>query len=478
MNLNTWFSGLPKQKRNIYAVLLGIILTTIPCYCIGLIALATAPRSQLPTPTRIAIPSTSPTPPTTVQFTPEPGNQPTDARNQLTSTPTETLEPTPTQSFPTAQPTNTAIPPTDTPTSTPTVTQTPTETPTGTLTPTNTPTASPTIDATATAAANATATFIANSTATAAANATATAVLNATATANANATATAQAANQPPVATNDTATTPQNTPVTINVAANDTDPNGNLAPSTVSVVNNPGNGSTAVGGNGQITYTPNPSFTGNDTFTYQICDTNNACASADVTVTVTATNAPPTPADDTANTPQNTPVTINVAANDTDPDGNLNPTSVSVVSNPSDGSASVGGNGQITYTPNPSFTGNDTFTYQICDTNNACASADVTVTVTATNAPPTPADDTATTPQNTPVTINVAANDTDPDGNLNPTSVSVVSNPSDGSASVGGNGQITYTPNPSFTGNDTFTYQICDTNNACASADVTVTVNP
>ena len=132
------------------------------------------------------------------------------------------------------------------------------------------------------------------------------------------------------------------------------------------------------------------------------------------------TNAPPVAGDDTATTPAGTPVTINVAANDTDPNGNLNPATATTTctgcATPTNGTLTNNANGTFTYTPTTGFTGTDSFTYQICDTLNACDTATVTINVTpvATNAPPVAGDDSATTPAGTPVTINVAANDTRP----------------------------------------------------------------
>jgi hypothetical protein len=79
-------------------------------------------------------------------------------------------------------------------------------------------------------------------------------------------------------------------------------------------------------------------------------------------------------------TPQNTPVTIEVTNNDID--GNLDPTTVTIQSGPDNGSTSADGAGNVTYTPNASFSGDDTFTYQVCDTFGACDTASVTITVT------------------------------------------------------------------------------------------------
>ena len=98
------------------------------------------------------------------------------------------------------------------------------------------------------------------------------------------------------------------------------------------------------------------------------------------------------------------------------------------------------------------------------------------------NAPPVAADDTATTLADTAVDINVAANDTDPDGNLAPTSATTTctgcTTPANGALVNNGDGTFRYTPDTDFTGTNSFTYQICDTLASCDTATVTITTTP
>jgi uncharacterized repeat protein (TIGR01451 family) len=70
-------------------------------------------------------------------------------------------------------------------------------------------------------------------------------------------------------------------------------------------------------------------------------------------------------------------------------------------------------------------------------------------------------DDRRTTGQNTPITIDVASNDAAFLTQINPTSVTIISAPTNGAAVVNPNGTITYTPIPGFIGIDTLQYQIC-----------------
>ncbi|HAZ44152.1 MAG TPA: hypothetical protein DCZ55_06635 [Cyanobacteria bacterium UBA11371] len=287
----------------------------------------------------------------------------------------------------------------------------------------------------------------------------------------------------PPVATDDRASTNPNTPVAINVLDNDTDPNNNLNPTTVTIVTPPTNGTVSVNPvTGQITYTPNPGFnSGTDTFEYQVCDTSGLCDRATVTVTipVTATN-PPVANNDSTSTNPNTPVLINILANDSDPDNNLDPRTVTIISPPANGTVRVNPDGTVVYTPNPGFTnGTDIFTYQVCDSTGLCDTATVTVTVPAQlPRPPVATNDTTSTNPGTPVLINVAGNDRDPDGNLDPSTVQVINPPSNGTVRIDpATGNIIYQPNPGFNnGTDTFTYRICDTTGLCSEATVTVTV--
>ena len=95
-----------------------------------------------------------------------------------------------------------------------------------------------------------------------------------------------QPSNQAPTAVNDSSTTTQDTPVTINVIANDTDPDGTIDPATVTITGVAGYGTAIANANGTVTYTPTTGFTGTDTFTYTVKD-NDGATSNGATVTVT-----------------------------------------------------------------------------------------------------------------------------------------------------------------------------------------------
>ena len=183
------------------------------------------------------------------------------------------------------------------------------------------------------------------------------------------------------------------------------------------------------------------------------------------------TNSPPLAVNDTATVPENGSVDIPVLSNDSDPDNDT----LSVDSYGQGSNGTVTGNGAVlVYTPNAGFTGSDSFTYTISDGNGNTDSATVSVTVSNVNDPPTANDDSATTNQDVPVTVDVIANDSDPDND--PLSVDSVTQGANGSVSINGDGTVTYSPNAGFFGTDSFTYVVSD-GSETDSATVNVTVN-
>lgn len=94
------------------------------------------------------------------------------------------------------------------------------------------------------------------------------------------------------------------------------------------------------------------------------------------------------------------------------------------------------------------------------------------------SAAPTAVDDAAATVADQPVTIPVAANDSDPYGPAESADIHVVTGPADGVVTDGpGDGELTFTPDPGFVGTATFTYEICNLTLLCDLATVAVTVH-
>jgi hypothetical protein len=86
----------------------------------------------------------------------------------------------------------------------------------------------------------------------------------------------------------------------------------------------------------------------------------------------------------------NIPVSVPVLENDTDCDNNIDPSTVTVITNPANGFTMVDPqNGNILYTPNTGFHGTDTFIYRVCDLSGLCDDATVTIVIEGED-PPAP----------------------------------------------------------------------------------------
>jgi hypothetical protein len=188
--------------------------------------------------------------------------------------------------------------------------------------------------------------------------------------------------NTPPVAVDDTATTPFETPVTIDVLANDTDADGDTLSSGAS------DAASASGGTVSCTatcdYTPPTGFSGTDTFTYQASDGTDLSNVATVTITVEAApNTPPVAVDDAYGTLQDVALTVpapGVLGNDSDADGD---TLTAALTTPAtSGTLVLGSDGSFLYTPSAGFFGTDGFTYVAFDGTDVSNPATVTITVT------------------------------------------------------------------------------------------------
>ncbi len=256
----------------------------------------------------------------------------------------------------------------------------------------------------------------------------------------------------------------------LNVLSNDTDPDGDSL--QIISVSAPANGTVNIAGD-QTIYTPNAGFTGNDTFSYTVDDGFGGQQSANVTVIVAPGNAAPIAVSDSASANAGQTISIDVLANDSDPEGDA--INLVSVTQPANGSAQVSGD-QVSFTANAGFSGTDSFSYTIADSAGNQATAQVTVTVTP-GSPPIAVDDSFMLDMNAVATLDVLANDSDPDGD--PISLdSIAVEPANGIASINADGTISYTPMFQFMGMDQLTYTISDSQGNTASATVMLMVGP
>jgi len=180
-------------------------------------------------------------------------------------------------------------------------------------------------------------------------------------------------------------------------------------------------------------------------------------------------NVEPIAVDDAVSIRVDSQVTLEVLGNDTDENGDL----LSVIAAEADlGTVSFEAT-LIDYTPPFGFVGTDTVSYAVSDGQGGTATAIVQVEIFV-NRAPVAIDDTATVESGNSVTINVLANDSDPDED----SLTIISGIADnGSVDLSDGQDLTYTPSEGFTGTDSIVYSVQDTFGDSASATVTVTVS-
>ncbi|MCX6662563.1 MAG: Ig-like domain-containing protein, partial [Euryarchaeota archaeon] len=275
--------------------------------------------------------------------------------------------------------------------------------------------------------------------------------------------------NDPPNATNDTATVAEDSSNNlINALANDNDPDGDSL--SIASVSNPPHGSTTTNGN-YVFYTPDPNYFSIDTFSYTMSDGHGGTDTATVTVTVAPISDPPIANDDTITVPKDSSNNqLNVRANDYDPDNN--PLTITSVSTPLHGSASTNGL-YVFYTPTAGYLGSDSCSYTISDGTGNTDTAVISLTIAIINTPPNANDDTATVVEDSSGNqLNTLTNDNDPNGD----SITIigVTQPLHGTVSFMAT-YVTYTPTPNYYGLDTFTYTISD-GGSTDSARVNVTI--
>ncbi|WP_442948318.1 Ig-like domain-containing protein [Nostoc sp.] len=296
--------------------------------------------------------------------------------------------------------------------------------------------------------------------------------------------------NQPPTAVNDTATTNEDTPVTINVLANDTDPNSD--PLSLSSFTNPTNGTITRNDNGtpanltddRLIYTPNANYSGSDSFTYTISDGKGGTSTATVNLTVQAVNKAPTAVNlinSITSLAENTPTPNPIKLADlTVTDDNLGSNSLSLSG--ADATAFEIQNNALYLKAGTALDYETKSAYKVTVNvddptvgNTPDASTNFTLNLTNVNEAPTAVNDSISAYKNTPKTIAAAtllANDTDPDAGTT-LKITGVSNATNGNVSLNSSGDVVFTPTK--IGNASFQYTASD-GSLTSTATVAVSV--
>jgi hypothetical protein len=281
--------------------------------------------------------------------------------------------------------------------------------------------------------------------------------------------------NRAPTANPDSASTPGGRPVTIDVARNDTDPDLDRLAVRGAFTNMVG-GTVALNGDGTVTFTPAPLFAGTASFSYTIADIGGLTDVGQVTVVVS--NGPPTAVADSTTSFTLVPlIDYDVIANDTDPNNDpLTLASIGAVSPSGAGTASISGN-RIVFEPAPGLGPTVvTIGYVVTDGRSSDGGQ---LTITIQNRPPITVNDVATLDTATAgsVSVDVVANDSDPDGSTSGLTLSGATVlPSAGSVSWLGN-VITFVPEPGAgPGTVLVQYTILDPFGGLAQGTLTITV--
>lgn len=234
-------------------------------------------------------------------------------------------------------------------------------------------------------------------------------------------------ANRPPIARPDVARTNVEAAVTIPALLNDTDPDGDPL-RLESITAQPAFGTAVVNPDGTITYTPVGDVTGSDRLRYVVVDALGERAIGEVLVGVIAVdgdNHPPSAAADAYTVIAGTdPIALDVTTNDYDMDGDH--LTVARTAGAEDAVSVVDPRTHVMFEPPASLPPGAsadgvpvTFTYDVADGRGGTDRAVVTVTVVAAlqPEPPIAVDDQAGPVRaGEVVTVDVLANDLDPDG--------------------------------------------------------------
>ncbi|MEX7471267.1 Ig-like domain-containing protein, partial [Mycobacterium adipatum] len=278
--------------------------------------------------------------------------------------------------------------------------------------------------------------------------------------------------NDTPVAVNDTFTANEDSILTGSVLSNDTDVDGNTL--TATTVIGPSHGTLVLNADGSFSYTPDADYAGADSFAYVADDGTATSSVATVSITISPVNDAPVAGDDIFSINEDSSLTGNLLANDSDVDGDS--LTASLTEGPGNGTLEFNSDGTFTYTPSANFNGVDWFTYTVSDGVLSSAPALVVVLVDPVNDVPVAGNDSYTVNEDSTLAGNVLSNDSDAES-LSLTAT-LVSGPTHGTLTLYPNGSFTYTPAPNYKGTDSFTYTASDGTAISSVAVVSISVAP
>ena len=287
----------------------------------------------------------------------------------------------------------------------------------------------------------------------------------------------------PPLALNDNYTVDEDSTLVVSainlgILANDSDPNDLPFELQELLLIQPQHGLLNLALDGTFTYIPNSNFFGVDQFQYQIKNSAGLNAQAFVTITINPTADIPVALDDNYQVQEDIQLIVEASngllINDTNIDNSSLRVNTTPVSAPQNGSLTLADDGSFSYLPESDFNGVDSFTYQVISGTGLTNTANVNISVIPLNDAPVAVNDLASTNEDTPITVDVLANDRDSEGDfLTILSVSL----ENGTADIVDN-KLNITPALNFFGEITATYTITDSINGPSSGSLVLTVFP
>ena len=273
--------------------------------------------------------------------------------------------------------------------------------------------------------------------------------------------------NKPPVATSEYITVQEDKPASITLMASDL--NGDRL--TYHIVTSPSHGKLS-GAGSERTYTPESNYSGTDSFVFMVNDGTVDSNTASISLLVEAVNDPPIANHQSRMSKVDRFVSITLTGSDIDSDK----LKYSIATQPEHGSLTFGSDfdtsGKLTYIPKANFTGKDSFTFKLNDSDVDSVPAAISLDITPNHVPMADIQS-VTTAEDTPTMIDLTGSD--PDGDI--VVYSVVTVPSHGSLS-GTAPNLTYSPNKNFSGPDSFTFKVNDGMVDSALTTVAITIAP
>lgn len=296
-------------------------------------------------------------------------------------------------------------------------------------------------------------------------------------TATAQASLTIAAVNDAPVAQNDAFAGDEDTTITGSVLANDTDIDGDVLSAVAETIATANGGSVVINADGTFSYVGATNFNGTDGFDYTTIDGNGGTATTHVDLTIGEVNDGPVANDDSYAGNEDAPVTGNVLDNDADEDGDTLSAVAGIVTTAQGGTVTLNADGTFSYAGAVNFNGADGFDYTTIDGNGGLATAHVDLAIAAVNDGPVAQDDAFEGNEDTVITGNVLANDTDVDGDALSVTAANFTTANGGTVTLNANGTFSYSGAANFNGGDSFNYTARDTSGATSTATVLLSIS-